>query len=74
MFSQLHLDRIRHLQYKIQNKEEGTYKDLIQLWETLPRNIWHYYNATNEGFDNRTWTACLMVISKWERFKKNNKD
>lgn len=70
MFLQSDIDKINNLQDLIKTRNPNCNATLITLWETLPKGIWHYYNNTSEGFDNLTWTACLIVLKKWKKFNE----
>lgn len=69
MFLQSDIDKLNQLHYDINNRTENSTYDLIFLWETLPKEIWHYYNHTSVGFDNKTWTGVLIVLKHWEKSK-----
>lgn len=69
MFLQSDIDKLNQLHQDINNHTENSTYDLIFLWETLPKKIWHYYNHTPNGFDNKTWASVLIVLKHWEKSK-----
>ena len=74
MFLQSDIDTLNQLHKDIINRKENSIYDLIYLWEHLPKDIWHYYNQTSEGFNKETRTKILIILKHWDITKDSTND
>ncbi len=59
------LDKIRLLAQAIRDRAPGTTEALIELWMTLPQELWEEANRSHI-LTQEEWTVCLMILRKFQ--------